>query len=215
MFQQLKKRIQKRVHPFVILGVSLFAVMAITAWGGLLHHRYELSHQARTAPAAITAVETENNLVAIQVSAQPADIEANSSPKTQTTHSKEHQVTPTPPGNNTNPAPAPTPPLAVPQPTSVTISLYVNDSFKGSLTLPSTATQCDALSRALEAGLIQSLDMRYSPQYKTYAVYQINDQGDSGVIWWVYTVNGKSPPYGCSATKVQQGDAVNWDYIKE
>jgi hypothetical protein len=98
--------------------------------------------------------------------------------------------------------------------TFVAVSLSVNGVYMGKATLASTSNQCDVLSEALNAGLISNLDMRYNSQYKTYAVYVINNTGDSNAIWWTYQVNGKSPPYGCSSTAVHSGDSVNWQYVK-
>lgn len=97
---------------------------------------------------------------------------------------------------------------------SLSVKLSVNGNFAGSLSLSAGANQCEVLSSALRAGLISGLDMRYSSAQKSMGVYKINGIGNSDSVWWVYTVNGKSPPLGCSGIKVNNGDTVNWKYIK-
>lgn len=95
----------------------------------------------------------------------------------------------------------------------VTVSLSVNGSYAGKVTLPSSGNQCDVLSEARSEGVINYLDMRYDPQNKSYAVYVINNIGDSNSVWWTYTVNGGWVP-GCSITPAHNNDSVNWQYIK-
>lgn len=99
-------------------------------------------------------------------------------------------------------------------PASIAVHLSINGNSVGSLTLADGSTQCDVLNVALQNGLIASLDMRYfgKPLY-SYGVYAINGQGDAKQVYWVYTVNGKSPPYGCSRVQAVSGDNINWKYI--
>ena len=105
-------------------------------------------------------------------------------------------------------------PVADTKEQTVTASLSVNGVTKGSVELASGSNQCSVLTQGLSAGLISDLDMRYSSQYGTQAVYVIDGVGDSKNIWWTFTVNGKSPPYGCSKISVNNGDSVNWKYVK-
>lgn len=100
-------------------------------------------------------------------------------------------------------------------PANITVSLNIDDTLQGQVTVPANSNQCDVLTHALADGTINNLDMRYSPQYKTNAVYVINNVGDPGAVWWTYKVNGKSPPLGCSNTKVQRGDQIKWEYVKQ
>ena len=100
------------------------------------------------------------------------------------------------------------------QPAMLTVKLRINGSYKGSLNLSSGSNQCQVLSKALASGIIASLDMRYYAQYGSQAVYMIDGVGDSNSVWWTYTVNGRSPPLGCSQVQVGNNDDVNWQYIK-
>ena len=96
----------------------------------------------------------------------------------------------------------------------VMVELSVNGNPLGKVSLAASGNQCDVLVAALANGVIDSLDMRYYPQFKTQGVYVINGQGSTDAIWWTFTVNGKSPPYGCSNVPVADGDKVNWKYIR-
>ena len=100
------------------------------------------------------------------------------------------------------------------QPVTASVALSVNGVAKGSVSLTQGSNHCNVLSAALNPGLISSLDMRYSSQYNTNAVYKINGQGDANNIWWTFRVNGASPPYGCSRLLVKNGDQVNWQYVR-
>jgi len=97
---------------------------------------------------------------------------------------------------------------------NVSVDLSVNSNHLGRVVLKKGDNQCSVLSKALSAGLIESLDMHYSSQYKTMAVYVIDGIGEPNQIWWTYTVNGKPPPFGCSKMPVSNGDRVNWNYVK-
>lgn len=104
-------------------------------------------------------------------------------------------------------------PTQMPQ-ADVTAILYVNGSLKDSVVLPAGSTHCDVLLQAYENGSISSLNMKYYPDLKSYGVYVIDGVGDPVSIWWTYTVNGKSLPYGCSNAAVVTGDKVNWKFLK-
>lgn len=96
---------------------------------------------------------------------------------------------------------------------TVSVSLQINGALKGEVTLDDGANHCDVLSSALNAGIIDDLQLKYSDTMKSYGVHVINGQGDSNIVWWVYIVNGKSPPLGCSHILVNNNDTVNWKYI--
>lgn len=108
-------------------------------------------------------------------------------------------------------------PNPTPIPTNTTPTFQVNFSITGSpnltVDIPEGSNQCDVLSKALEQGKIQSLNMRYDKNLETYAVYQINGLGKENTVWWVYTVNGQSPSQGCSYIKANSGDNIEWKYI--
>ncbi len=202
------------MHPFVLLGVSLGAILLLTAFAGILHHNYELSHQTQksseVATEQLAVMGTADNPILSQNIATSTDVAPNSSQQTPSTSAAKALQNAQPAQN-----PAATNLPQAPAPASVTVKLSINDIYRGDVILTQTSNQCDVLQKALESGVISSLDMRYSSQYKTYAVYAIEGQGDSGAIWWAYTVNGKSPPYGCSGTKVAGNDVVNWKYVKK
>ena len=101
---------------------------------------------------------------------------------------------------------------ATSQPTSVDVTLQINGKTAGNVTVASNANQCDVLSSALKQGVISDLDMRYFSSLASYGVYVINGQGDHDAVWWAYTVNGKSPPVGCSKQGVSGGEITNWIY---
>jgi hypothetical protein len=43
-------------------------------------------------------------------------------------------------------------------------------------------------------------------------VHQINNVGSPAQVWWTYSVNGRSPPLGCSQVVVKPADQVVWTY---
>lgn len=121
-----------------------------------------------------------------------------------------------------SPPPSPTPsPSQNPTPSETKISNEVKEhlvnvsinNFSGfSVKVPEGANHCDVLNKALSDGKLQSLNMKYNDSLKTNAVYQINGQGKEDSVWWVYKVNGTSPPLGCNLIKVNNGDSVLWEY---
>lgn len=93
------------------------------------------------------------------------------------------------------------------------INVAVSGLGQFSLTLPKGSNHCDVLSRALLAGKIHQLDMRFNSGYGSYGVYKINNLGTSDQVWWTYRVNGVSPNKGCSYVAVNNYDQVAWEYI--
>lgn len=94
--------------------------------------------------------------------------------------------------------------------------IQVNLSINGQgfdLSLEPGKNQCEVLSEALAQGKIQSLNMKYDENLKSYAIYQINEIGKENSVWWVYEVNGQSPSQGCSYIKANNGDQIKWRYI--
>lgn len=98
-------------------------------------------------------------------------------------------------------------------PTAINVTLLINGSRKGSLAVQPDQNHCQVLQKAKDVGLIESLDMRWNTSLKTYGVYKINGLGDDTKVGWVYEVNEKSPPTGCSLAKPKDGDSINWKYL--
>lgn len=104
-----------------------------------------------------------------------------------------------------------------PTPTlNITAESKVNVTLNGTnfeVKINDNSNQCDVLSKALEQGKIQSLNMRYDNSLGSYGVYQINGVGKENSVWWTYKVNGQSPSKGCSYVKANSGDSIEWKYI--
>jgi hypothetical protein len=215
LFHKLRVILKHPVHPYALLAGGLTVLILGTALSGMWHYQYELAH--RSEPSAPIVAKT-----AIKgASTQPSDASPSIVPQGEATPTSQPVAKPSSPtatkgSNQSATAPAQSnvasPPAS--SPAMVTVSLSVNGEPKGGVSLASSSNQCQVLSSALSSGVLGNLDMRYNTQYKTYAVYVINGIGDSNAVWWTYTVNGKSPPYGCSGTTVHTGDAVNWQYVK-
>lgn len=120
-------------------------------------------------------------------------------------------VAPTPTATTPPPSHTPTPVTVPTQQIIVEISIDGGSSF--SLSLQQGKNHCDALSQALSEGKISSLNMQYNSSLGSFGVYQINGLGKEGQVWWVYEVNDKSPPFGCSQVQAKDGDKVKWKYI--
>lgn len=212
MFQKPNTILKHRVHPFGLLASGLIVLVLLTSLTGMWHYQYELSHTSQPASPASAVGYTATNNKAGGLQNGTQNVAAGSAQANKTNISKSKVASGYRAASTATPAnPAG---LGSSSPTVVEVSLGVNGSYKGKVTLSSSSNQCDVLSEARRTGLISSLDMRYNSQYKTYAVYVINDIGDSNSVWWTYQVNGKSPPYGCGYTAVHGGDSVNWQYVK-
>ncbi len=93
----------------------------------------------------------------------------------------------------------------------VTVSINGDSGFE--VKVSSGANQCDVLSKSLDQGKIQSLNMRYDNSLGSNAIYQINGIGKDNSVWWTYKVNGQAPSQGCSKVGANNGDNVEWKYI--
>lgn len=100
-----------------------------------------------------------------------------------------------------------------PDPNTFTVSLKINNQPAASVTVPLGSNQCDVLTRALEQGVIQSLNMRWDEDKQTYGVYQINGVGDPNKVTWVYEVNRTSPFKGCSHITANANDTIHWKHL--
>jgi hypothetical protein len=163
-----------------------------------------------------TAANTPEGTVA------QSDVAEQQQPARQTEQPTQQTPQPSPPktqtntaqtqGANTQTTNAEKPPE--PEPATIEVSLTINNSFKGTVNLPEGSNHCDVLRQAQTDGLISNLSLKYNKALKTYGVYVIDGVGDENNVWWTYTVNGKSPPLGCSLVTAQDGDTVKWTYIK-
>ncbi len=99
------------------------------------------------------------------------------------------------------------------QQSKISVTLSINGSSVGAVSLDEGSNQCNVLSNAKDQGKISSLDMRYISSLGTNGVYKINGIGKDNAIWWVYKVNGASPSQGCSLVKANNNDNVDWEYV--
>ncbi len=89
--------------------------------------------------------------------------------------------------------------------------------FQGKIAFQEGDTVFDALKKACREQNIL-LDYSFTPGFATYYIKGINhlyefDCGDES--GWLYSVNGKSPGYGCSQYKLLKGDQVVFYYACE
>ena len=103
-------------------------------------------------------------------------------------------------------------PTSAPAKQTFQVSLSINGSSIGNVTMEEGNNQCDVLSRAKDQGKISQLLMKYDNSLGTNGVYQINGVGKDNAVWWVYKVNGASPTQGCSFLKANSGDTAEWEY---
>lgn len=204
MLQKAKNQLSQ--YAPLVFGLVIIAL--VTALGGLWHYKYEVASQK---PAGQSVAGAKPNKL---ISASQASVASVSAKKSDPIVSK---TGPSSLGQGATATIATTSgiaPVSAIQSSKISVSLSVNGTLKGSVSLPAGSNQCDILSLALANGIIGSLDMRYSAQYQTQAVYVIDGIGDPGTVWWTYKVNGKAPPYGCGAMTAHDGDQVSWQYVK-
>jgi hypothetical protein len=211
---QLKNQLQR----FGLLIAGLTMLTLFTALSGLWHYQNELSSQSAGVQAlAKTAKQTTPN-PAVKSTAAAQSLEPGNAMSTPATTSQNPSTAGPTTAKSTaqskNIASTTSQPAAAASPAIISLTLSVNGQAKSTVKLATGSSQCDLLSQALTDGIISSLDMRYSSQYGTEAVYVIDGIGDPGSVWWTYTVNGHAPPYGCAYVTAHNGDAVNWQYAK-
>ena len=207
-------RLKQRIPVFAPLGAGLLIITLVTVLGGLWQYQNQLDRSPQLLSPALAASSSQNGHKpngSQQAGVQNVPAGGAQSAKTDTVRSKVSYTGQA--ASATSPGTAQTASGASPGSAIVTVSLSVNGSYAGRVTLPGSDNQCDVLSEALSEGVINYLDMRYDPQNRSYAVYVINNIGDSSSVWWTYTVNGGWVP-GCSSTPVHNNDSVNWQYIK-
>ncbi|MFI5271097.1 MAG: DUF4430 domain-containing protein [Candidatus Saccharimonadales bacterium] len=205
-----------RFNRYVILIGSLTAVTLLTALGGMLEYSHELDSQlvsAKNTPIIKTIAAPSPNKTGTTNSVGNSNSAGSIPGKSITSQqliTRPNQQLPAQPSQYSSPTSATT----STQPSTVQVTLDINGKTKGVVSLPITSNQCDLLSQAYNQGILGELDMRYSSQFGTEGIYSIDGMGDPNSIWWTYTVNGKAPPFGCAYVKVQNGETVNWQYVK-
>ena len=208
----LSKVLKVKVPPVAILINGLVAVGLITALGGLLHYGSEIkSYEAASAETLKEQTEqlTPNSKDADKKTSANQASSNDSSSRNINGSSHTTSASPGGPASTTYSGSSP-----VHSKTSyVKVSLSVNGSPKGSVTLKSTANQCQVLTQAKAQNVISSLVMKYNESLNSYGVYVIDGIGRTDQVYWTYTVNGKPPPFGCSYITVHGGDSINWKYI--
>jgi hypothetical protein len=221
LFKTLTAKLKHQVHPFVVLAAGLTILVLATTLSGILHYQYELDHSSPLSSAAAKAQAASlANQSSAKITQSTAEQTATQSGQTASTAAAKpgsanaNRSVAASAASNSTASSANSQSAVASSPATVQVSLSINGSQKGSLVLSSTSNQCDVLTQALNIGLLSSLDMRYSAQYGSYAVYVIDGIGESDSVWWTYTVNGKSPPVGCGKMPVQAGDSINWQYVK-
>jgi hypothetical protein len=117
------------------------------------------------------------------------------------------------------PAPTTAAPTSEPtkQPTASPARIHVKVAITGSsefsMDLPEGLNHCDVLTHALQQGKISNLIMKYNDSFKSNGVYKINDKGNENQIMWVYEINSKRVPLGCSHMIVHDADIISWIYL--
>lgn len=212
----LKSRvIFKRLLPSAITAVALVFAGSISY---LLAQTASQKGYAVTTPGSTIQTATGNpegsGLPNSDSATQPDNPASNSNPgptASRASGSPAGSATATPAQS----APVASNPAAPSQPPtqSLTVSVNINGSSGFQITLPPGSNHCDVLNQALSEGKISQLFMRYNSSYGSYGVYQINGLGQENQVWWTYSVNGRSPPAGCSQIKVNNNDDVTWTYV--
>ena len=200
------KRVSEHLRPYLIVICGLGILLLVTSLPGVAYYNQTLrgkdySQSKNQESKKSNSTQSNKELINSPTSSNSVMSSDNVEPKS--------SAGPTATVNNSSGGSISNSPQQ-----NIQVTLYINNVNKGQIYLNSGMSQCQVLSQALQQGAIQSLDMRYSEQYNTMAVYVINGLGEANEIWWAYRVNGKPPPFGCSKMIVQNGDQVVWSYVK-
>lgn len=199
------KRVWEHLRPYLIVICGLGILLMVTSLSGVAYYNQTLrgkdyrqskNQESKNSNSTQSNKELLNSPTFSNSAMSSDDVRKSSAGPTATVNNSSSGSISNPPQQDTH------------------VTLYINNVNKGQIHLDSGMSQCQVLSQALQQGAIQSLDMRYSEQYNTMAVYVINGLGEANEIWWAYRVNGKPPPFGCSKMIAQNGDQVVWSYVK-
>lgn len=212
-------KLKNQLRPFVPLIAGLVILTLFTTLGGLWHYQNDLAGQTLSAQISGKNIKTTTQNVSAKAAAAKlnqglAAASQKPSGTGQTAANNLAQGSNGPATATVSGATADQSTSTASQPATVSVALSVNGQVRGTVKMAAGGSQCDLLSQALAEGLINSLNMRYSSQYGTEAVYVIDGIGDPDTIWWTYSVNGAPPPYGCAYMTAHNGDSVNWQYVK-
>lgn len=194
--------------PFGIAAIICFAIALISPLVFVSINPSVQKEVIKKVSPTVTIVpsKTEKESESVQGAMTVDNHSANPTPVSQ---DSQGQATSTTTQSTATPTIAPT---SVPAVQTFQVSLSVNGSSVGSVTVDQGANQCDVLTKAKDQGKISQLLMKYVDSLGTNGVYQINGVGKDNSVWWVYKVNGQSPGQGCSYIKANSGDTVEWDY---
>ena len=200
------KRVWEHLRPYLIVICGLGILLMVTSLSGVAYYNQTLRgkdyRQSKNQESKNSnSTQSNKELINSSTSSNPAMSSVKVEPKS--------SAGPISTVNNSSSGSISKPPQQ-----DIQVTLYINNVNKGQIQLDSGMSHCQVLSQALQQGAIQNLDMRYSEQYNTMAVYVINGLGEANEIWWAYRVNGKPPPFGCSKIIAQNGDQVVWSYVK-
>jgi hypothetical protein len=99
-------------------------------------------------------------------------------------------------------------------PSAAAVRVHVRIEGKKQTLFGTTAPNVNVNANALEALEAASLagEFYYHVQATSFGPYvdQIGRYAAAGQTGWVFKVNGKSPPVGADAVKLQEGDTVLW-----
>jgi len=214
--KRLRKLLKKQINPppALIVTTGIFAVMLITAIGGIANYSSEINQKLSDIDSANSSPQTKITQ-AQEASQQTLSKDTSSQNSSNTTSSDDAPANK--PGTDSvrttesaNSGTTPTSPSNPKVPKSISVNLSISGSFAGVVSVKSGSNYCQVLNDALAQGIIWKLDMRYNSQFGTYGVYVINNIGDANTVRLVYQVNGQSPPVGCTHLKAQNNDSVNW-----
>ncbi len=224
MTKNLKQKFSPKLRKLAIVTFGIVMISSCTTASGIWYYK-KPSFDPNTSSQEISSNKNKENDQTIsdthtdpetgkqndkkQTKNDDKKTKQNNTAKTNTTtESPQNNQPTTPASTNNNTA------QTTQTPQATTVSLSVNGSSKGSITLNNGSNHCNVLSSARAQGKISSLDMRYVAEFGSQGIYVIDGIGDSSAIWWTYTVNGRSPPSGCSHVTARNGDSVNWTYSK-
>lgn len=204
------QRIRSVAIPTFLLACFIAGVWLVTSSNSNVNEN--MSNNVRQAVSDrenVTANDTDNSMLGeqsdISLSKEPSE------PRSATTQNIQ-STAPVPKDTTVPQTTPPFEPQTQPTVKKLSVTLQINGAAAGTVSIPDGSNHCDVLIAAKKSGVISDLELKYNETMKSYGVQVINGQGDSNIVWWVYIVNGKSPPLGCSHVLAKQNDIINWKY---